>query len=154
MVPWGSLGRVGICKGAVGTGCCRACGRVPQPTSPANAFPAAAAATSQHRGLPKIACRSAGSSHAGGPHRPYGWDLAGGGTSIEFPAVSVSHSGSERPGTGAKPTVLVPKRLSGVHCAGAPLASGSSRAPTGGFFLPCEAQIYESRSQKQSALSH
>lgn len=156
----GSPGRVSIRGGAVGTGCspvaavpAAGCRKL---APPADTFPAAVAATSQP--VPKIACRRAGFSPAGGACRLYGWDLVGGGTGIDFPAALCSDPRTQRlkegAGTGAKTAALVPKWLLGVHRAVAVPASGSGRAPAGGFFFPYEAQIYGSRSQKQSTVSH
>lgn len=156
----GSPGRVSILQRCCGhwvlTGGCRARGRLPQLAPPADTFPAAMAATSQP--VPKIACRRAGFSPAGGACRLYGWDLVGGGTGIDFPAALCSDPRAqclkEGAGTGAKTAALVPKWLLGVHRAVAVPASGSGWAPAGGFLFPCEAQIYGSRSQKQGTLSH
>lgn len=148
---WGSLGRVDIGRGSVGTGC-SLCLR----------HAAAMCATSQHlphhRGTDLPAGVAAKNSlQQGGllaPPSPcclYGWDLTGGGTDIDFraslcnfPCFRCLHGS----GTGAKTVVLVPEWPLGMHCDRSTPVSGSSQAPTGVFFFLCEAQIDSCRSQK------
>lgn len=150
-VPWGSSERVDISRGSVGTGC-SLCLR----------HAAAMCATSQHlphhRGSDLPAGAAAENSLPQGgllthpsPCCLCGWDLTGGGTGIDFCASLCNFSCSQclqGAGTGAKTVVLMPVWPLGMHCDRSTLASGSSQAPTGGFFFPCEAHIDSCRRQK------
>lgn len=131
---------------ALGARC--ACVMLPQCAPPANTFPTTAAATSQPVRLPKIACRRVGSSHT----RALAASVAGTSLVVALASISLCNFSCSQclqgAGTGAKTVVLVPVWPLGMHCDRSTPASGSSQAPTGGFFFPCEAHIDSCRRQK------
>lgn len=147
---WGSLQRVDMAEGLWAPGARCACVTLPQCAPPANTFPTAAAATSQPVRRLKIACCRVGS------HTPQPWLSVCLGPHcwwhpLDF-CVSLRNFSRfqclQGADTGAKIVVLVPEWPLGIYCDTSTPASGSSQAPTGGFFFPCEAQIDSCRSQK------
>lgn len=132
-------------EGLWALGACCACVTLPQCAPPANQhlphrrgsdLPAGAAAENSLLQGGLLAHPS--------PCCLYGWDLTGGGTSIDFcaslcsfPCFQCLHGA----GTGAKTVVLVPEWPLGMHCDRFTPASGSSQLPLVVFSFPVKLKL-------------